>query len=623
MNIELLEIRDFMQELPLLRGVKHDALDRLVRRIAIHYLRRGSEFPPADDDPSSLYILRQGAVELRNHEGALLQKLAEGDCYSEQCHAAAAAGGTLRGHCSEDTLLYLLPCEALEPLYQQQPELRDRVQRNRSERLQHASLEFTPLGVTQNRLMQLDAAQLIDRPATTVAPDTSAREAAEVMTREQVSAIVIMEREQLVGILTDKDLRMRLLAVGLSAQTPVREIMTERLHQLDAETPAFEALLLMARLNIHHLPVMQHGRLLGLLTHGDLVRYESANAVYLIEELRRSHRLEQLIELARQLPEVQRHLVASNISSYHLGWTLAAIVDTLTRQLLTLAEARLGPPPVPYCWLASGSLARRELTVGSDQDHALLLDERYAEAQHGEYFKQLSEFVTDALAQCGFARCPGEVMASNPQWRQTLGQWQHTFDGWIQSPEPKAVMLASNFFDLRPLAGEIELFAPLQQYALRAAQENRIFIAHLAANALRRRPPLGFFRHFLLEHGGEHANTLDLKLRGIIPIVDIARLHALAAALPEVGTRERLQAAAKAGVMSSQGGVELQQAWEFINTLRLRHQSEQLLRATPLDNHLAPTSLSALDRDHLKDSFAVIRDFQKSLEQRYQSARIA
>jgi CBS domain-containing protein len=363
MEIELLEIRDFVEGLPAFRGLDGEALRALVQQIAIRYLRRGSEFPPPGGE-ASLYIVRQGAIELRNSAGTLLRKLAEGEAFGERCHERGTAPDEMIGHCSEDTLLYLIPCTALEPLFPQQPELRRLLEPNRSARLQQARLEFTPEGVTQSSLLHLSVAQLIDRPATTITPATSAREAAEVMSREQVSAIVVMEQERLAGILTDKDLRMRLLAVGLSAQTPVREIMTERLQCLDAETPAFEALLTMARLNIHHLPVLKQGRLLGLLTHGDLVRYESANAVYLIEEMRRSTKVEQLIELSRQLPEVQRHLVASHISSYHLGWTLSAIVDTLCRQLLALAEQQLGEPPIPYCWLASGSLARREITIG-------------------------------------------------------------------------------------------------------------------------------------------------------------------------------------------------------------------------------------------------------------------
>lgn len=621
MEIELLEIRDFVEALPAFRGLDGETLRALVQQIAIRYLRRGSEFPPAGSG-ASLYIVRQGAVELRNHSGSLLRKLAEGEAFGDRCSERGKPQEEVIGHCSEDTLLYLLPCRALEPLYPQQPELRRQLDQNRSARLQQARLEFTPEGVTQSSLLHLSVAQLIDRPATTITPETTAREAAEVMTREQVSAIVVMEREQLTGILTDKDLRMRLLAVGLSAQTPVRDIMTERLQTLDAETPAFEALLTMARLNIHHLPVLQQGRLLGLLTHGDLVRYESANAVYLIEEMRRSHKLEQLIELSHHLPEVQRHLVATDISSYHLGWTLSAIVDTLSRQLISLAEQQLGEAPIPYCWLASGSLARREITVGSDQDHALLLDNRYDEAEHGDYFRQFSEIVTSGLEQCGLPLCPGGVMASNPQWRQSLAQWQQTFAGWIESPEPKAMMLASNFFDLRPLGGARELFEQLQASVLQRAKTNQIFIAHLAANALHHRPPLGFFRHFLLEHGGEHADTFDLKLRGTIPIVDIARLHALAAGLPQVNTRDRLRAAVDAVVMSPQGGEDLQQAYEFINTLRLRHQSERLLAGEPVDNYLNPASLSALDRDHLKECFSLIRDFQHTLEQRYQSGRI-
>ena len=622
MDIELLEIRDFIEGLPTFRGIQTDALKSLVEQISIRYLRRASDFPPIDDEQQTLYIVRQGAIELRNSEGALVQKLAEGDCFTDRCHSSTEHGAVVSGHCSEDTLLYLLPCSALEPLFQQQPELRDRLARNRSERLRHASLEFTPGGVSQSTLMQFSVAHLIDRPATSVTPDVTAQQAAEVMTREQVSAIVIVEKQKLVGILTDKDLRMRLLAVGLSAQTPVGEIMTERLKTLDAETPAFEALLMMARLNIHHLPVLEHGKILGLLTHSDLVRYESANAVYLIEEIRRSDQLTQLVELSRQLPEVQRHLVATNISSYHLGWTLAAIADTLTQQLVAIAEKQLGPPPLPYCWLASGSLARREITVGSDQDHALLLDDGHDQAKHGDYFRQLSDIVTEGLAQCGFSRCPGGVMASNPEWRQPLRQWLDNFEGWIETPEPKAMMLASNFFDLRPISGQHDLFEQLHKQVLQSARSNQIFLAHMAANALHHRPPLGFFRNFLVEHGGEHANTFDLKLRGIIPIVDIARLHALAGGLHHANTQERLQAAADAGVMSRQGAQDLQQAYEFINTLRLRHQSEQLIRGETPDNYQDPSSLSALDRDHLKECFTLISDFQKTLEQRYQTERI-
>ncbi len=622
MDIELLEIRDFIEGLPTFRGINRAALNTLVPQITIRYLRRSSHFPPSDDSDAAIHIVRQGAIELRNPEGVLQQKLAEGDCYSNLCSDSEAETPNLHGHCSEDTLLYLIPCSALQPLFQQQPELRTQMARSRSERLQHASLEFTPIGMSQNSLMQLSAAHLIDHPATIVSPETSAREAAEIMTREQASAIVIMAQEQLLGILTDKDLRMRLLAAGLSAQTPVREIMTERLHKLDAETPAFEALLMMARLNIHHLPVLQRGRLLGLLSHSDLVRYESANAVYLVEELRRAQQQEKLVELSRQLPEVQRHLVATNISSYHMGWTLSAISDTLTQQLLKLSEQQLGPAPIPYCWLSVGSMARRELTIASDQDHALLLHDDYEPQHHGDYFATLCESVSNGLERCGFVRCPGDVMSSNPQWRQPLHQWLNIFQQWIDSPSPRAMMLASNFFDLRPVAGQAELFEKLHREVLQAASGNQIFITHMAANALHHKPPLGFFRNFLLERSGEHANTFDLKLHGILPIVDIARLHALSAALPEVNTTDRLQAAAEAGVMSSQGAVDLQQAYEFINTLRLRHQSEQLLAGAPPDNHLDPASLSALDRDHLKECFTLISDFQQTLEQRYQTGRI-
>ncbi len=615
MDIELLEIRDFIEGLPTFRGANAEAMYSLAGTISIAYQRRGSVFPPQSDTPM-LYILRQGAVELRNDKGALWRKLAEGECYCNACEDEAPLE-RVSGHCSEDTLLYQIPCEAMHALYREQPELRRNLQRDRSERLREATLEYAAEGLGQGSLMQLAAGHLIDRAATTIDIGASAQQAAERMGEAEVSAIVITEGERLLGILTDKDLRKRLVAQGLPAETPVRELMTAEPQTLESDTPAFEAKLLMARSNIHHLPVMREGQLIGLLTHGDLIRYESGNPVYLIEEMRRSHQLEQLAELSRQLPEVQLHLVASNINSYHLGWTLAAIADTVTRQIITLTERELGPPPVAYCWVASGSLARRELGVGSDQDNALLLDNNYDEKQHGDYFRRFSEQVTDGLARCGFPLCPGDMMARTPRWRRSISQWQELFREWIENPDPKAMMLASNFFDLRAIAGERELFEQLQQDILGRASKNRIFIAHLASNALQHRPPLGFFRNFLLEHGGEHAHAFDLKLRGTIPIVDIARLQALAAGLPQVNTLDRLKACAQASAISPQGAEDLSQAYEFINTLRLRHQSECIQAGEEPDNHLDPATLSALDRDHLKECFALIAEFQKTLQMRY------
>ena len=272
--------------------------------------------------------------------------------------------------------------------------------------------------------------------------------------------------------------------------------------------------------------------------------------------------------------------------------------------------------------MTGGSLARFEQTALSDQDNCLLMDDAFSPEAHGEYFKTLSEDVCEGLNRCGYVYCPGEIMAMTPKWRQPLAQWKKYFDSWIDQPEPKALMHASIFFDLRRLHGDVPLFRQLQAYVLEKAQTNAIFHAFMASNALTHTPPLGFFRNFVLVKDGEHDKTLDLKHSGVIPIVDIARVYALAGGIVEVNTRERLEAAEEKGLMSASGASDLRTALEFIGTVRLRHQAGQIRQGVAPDNFVPPSALSHLERKHLKDAFGVVRTMQSFLGQRYQTGHL-
>jgi CBS domain-containing protein len=313
-------------------------------------------------------------------------------------------------------------------------------------------------------------------------------------------------------------------------------------------------------------------------------------------------------------------MVAAGATPRHLGRAVGAVVDALTRRLVQLAEAELGPAPCPFAWLAFGSQARHEQSVLSDQDNGLLLSDDGA--GHEAWFERLARFVNDGLDACGFARCPGDVMASNPMWRQPLRGWRHHFDGWIGRPETKALMHASIFFDLRAAAGDESLAAALQAHFLAKLRGNEVFLALLAANAIRHPPPLGFFRGFVLVRGDEHAETLDLKRGGMMPIIELARIHALAAGSSALGTVERLREAAERRTLSRDGAEDLEDALAFVSTLRARHQAEQIKRGLPPDNHVRPDELSPLERSQLKDAFGVIRRQQEALAQIYRARSI-
>jgi CBS domain-containing protein len=621
MDVELIEIQEFLASHPPFAQLPEEALAQVPRQLEVRYLRRGTSFPPPDDESPYLYIVRRGAVELRKGT-ELVGKLAEGDLFDGRCRAPGSGVGLI-GNTAEDSLVYALPCGDLERLRAAHTGFAEHFEQSATERLRKA-LEIVTEGHSagSGRLMTVTARDLLRRAALTADPDISIREAASLMSENRLSALLLTEAEGLAGIITDRDLRNRCVAVGLPTDRPVREIMTASIRTIDADTLGFQALIRMTQLNVHHLPVTDDGELIGMLSTTDFTRFQSTSAVYLVGDIHKAESIDSLVSVSAKVPELQVQLINSGATGSHVGQAVSAITDAITQRLLELAEAELGPPPVPYAWLIGGSQARREQSSHSDQDNALLIDDSMSKDDDA-YFRQLAERVNDGLNACGYVYCPGEVMAKTARWRQPLAVWRRYFEQWIQRPDPKALMFASVFFDLRALRDPAGLFDSLHQQVLELSQQNRIFIAYMAANALKHRPPLGFFRNFVLIHGGDHNHTFDIKHRGSVPIIDLARVYALSAGLPQINTIERLEAAADTNALSHDGSANLIDAFELIGTLRMRHQAEQLRHGQQADNFLAPEQLSPLERGHLKDSFRLIDTMQETLGQRHQAGRFA
>lgn len=619
MEIELIEIREFLAERTPFDALPAETLDHLPRDLEVRYLRRGSAFPPPDADSAFLYIVRSGAVELRDEDGNLITKLGEGDYDTTACQLVDFSG-TRTGATVEDTLLYLLPCDKLRALRSSSRDFDRHFTESLRERLKQAVSRIQDVDSSEVAHMAVAVEQLLRKEPVTIAADASIREAAQVMSKHKVSSVMVMEDERLVGLVTDRDLRTRCVAAALSGEQPVKRIMTAQIETIDRKSLMIHALMTMTRLHVHHLPVMDGERLVGMLTATDLTRHHSTNAAYIATDIRKASSIEDLSQASARLPELQLQLSNAGASALHIGEAVSCITDSLTSRLIEMAEERLGPAPVPYAWAAGGSQARREQSSHSDQDNALILSDEY-QPEHDAYFEALAKYVSDGLDACGFYYCPGDAMATNPKWRQTVSAWRGYYADWIDKPDPMALMLASIFFDLRVVHGDQALYRALQQEILEKTRGNRIFIAYMASNALKHRPPLGFFRTFVLVHDGEHDDTLDIKHRGVVPITDVARVYALSEGLTPVNTTERLRAAVEAGALSKDMGESLEDALEFIATLRIRHQAAQIRRGQKADNYLPPAELSSLEREHLKDAFKVIQSIQETIDNRYQVAR--
>lgn len=616
MEVELLEIRQFLEQRPPFNFLDDEQLDALPADMEIRYLRRGSKFPPED---GYLYIVRSGAIELRDQEGEICEKIAEGDIYTTSCQLLNFRR-ECRGATAEDTLVYIMTCDRLKQLCKASDAFNKHFSASVKDRLKQAITAVQQGDSGDISIMSVEVGELLRMEPITVDANATIQDTARVMSDRNVSSVMAMESGKLVGVVTDRDLRRRCVAVGRSGDEPVSAIMTRDPVTIQQSSLMVQALMTMTRLHIHHLPVMNGDQLVGMVTATDLARQQSTNSAYLAVDIRKAKNLADLVKASNRLPDLQLQLASASATALHIGEAISSITDSLTVRMIEMAEEQLGPPPVPYVWMAGGSQARHEQSSHSDQDNALLISNDY-QPEHEAYFEKLARFVNDGLNECGFVYCPGDAMASNPKWRQPLKVWKSYFKKWIETPQPMALMLSSIFFDLRPVHGDHALFNRLQKKVLKWTQENRIFIAYMAANALQHRPPLGFFRTFVVIHGGKHDDTFDIKHRGIVPITDLARVYALSEGLMPVNTTDRLQAAMESGALSRDMGESLEDALEFIASLRIRHQADQIRRNAAPDNYLDPDKLSRLEREHLKDAFKVIQSMQSALEHRYQAGR--
>ena len=466
-------------------------------------------------------------------------------------------------------------------------------------------------------LMTTPVRALIKRAPITLPPQATIRDAAQLMSEQRVSSVLIVEQEHLFGVVTDRDLRNRVLAAGLDSARPIMDIATLAPMSIDVQNPAFDALLLMARHNIHHVPVLDGQRIVGMITATDLTEQHSTSAVYLAGDIYKQSTVEGLQRASGKIKRLQQSLAAAEASAYSTGHIITAITDAITTRLLQLGEAQLGPAPIDYVWVAAGSQARNEQTAKSDQDNCMVLDDSFDEAAHGAYFKALAQFVCDGLDACGYIYCPGEMMAMTDTWRQPRQRWAEYFARWTSQPDPKSLMLTCVFFDMRAIHGNTRLLDGLRSDVLRRTQGNSLFLAHMVGNALTHTPPLGMFKAISPIRSGEHKGKIDLKHTGVVPIVDLARVYALAGGDTAVNTHDRLMSAAMGGAISEQSARDLRDALEFLAFTRIQHQARQITRGEAPSNYLNPDDLSNFERTQLKDAFTVVQALQSVLGQRF------
>jgi len=630
MEVEQVEIRNHLQKFPPFSALAKQRLDEIARQVEIAYFRAGAQIIAGGQEIHDLHYVRSGSVEIHRRSGEVYNRLGEGELFGQ---LALMTGQPARFavRALEDTLVYFIPEALFRTLFEEVEAFADFVEVEDRTRLRQAAT----VRAEASEFATVRVGRLVRSAPVTVTESTRIRDVAAAMSEHDVSALAVVagsgdaadansraaggKGSPIIGIVTNEDLVTRVLARGMDHERPVSEVMTRDPVAIGADDFLFQALNMMLRHNIHFLPVMSRGKLAGVIDLADVVGLETQNSLFVVRSIFLRDSVEELRELLPAVSASFVRMVNEDANSHMIGSAMAAIGRSFKQRLLELGEKRLGAPPVPYCLLALGSMARDEQIMYSDQDNAMVLHDDYDAKRHGKYFRSLANFVCDGLAELGYRYCKGGFMAGNERWRQPLKAWKKDFAKWIEQPKAQALLHGSVFFDLDGVAGEVRMAEELNQFVAERASQSSRFLGCMARNAQNRTPPLGFFKDFVLEKSGRYARTLNLKRRGTAPLVDVIRVHALASASQSQNSFRRLDDILAAGFLTSGMANDLRDALEFISIIRTRHQAFDIEAGRAPNNNIDPETLSSLERRTLKDAFTVLSNAQKFIKFRYRA----
>lgn len=620
---------DFFRNTMPFKELSDDVLFSLAKHCRIDFFPKGTRLLTYNESKiTHLYLIQRGGVKafITDAEGKIVLKDYRG------VGANIGALGIIRGtranlniETVEDTFCFLLPREILLNLVQEYSVIAHFYLKSFSDNVVATAYSelrrnrMTRRSTEALYLFSVTAGELIKTPHAT-SGTTTIQEAASSMTKHDIGSLLIYgadDSDSIVGIITDTDLRTKVIAEGRDYQEPVTAIMSQPLKTVQYQTLCFDVLLKMMSTGIHHLGVEQNGQIVGVVTSHDVMVQQGNSPYYLFKEIVAQTNFQGLYPLGQKISAIIRNLINEGAKAGNITRMIAILNDQIVFRILSLLEEQMGPPPVKYCWLLMGSEGRREQTFKTDQDNALVYADPENDAQLREakdYFRTFAERAIEHLVHCGYPLCKGDVMARNPKWCQPLSVWKSYFLHWINAPDPQELLNSTIFFDFRCGFGTEQLAIDLRDYLIEQSQKKELLTFHLGRQCIANRAPLSFFNNFIVEKNGDHRDMLDIKVRGLTPFVDFARTLALKHGVRETNTLDRLRSLRTEEKIPQDLYNATVDAYELQMQLRVIHQLSQIEKGDTPDNFIHPEHLTDLEKRMLKDAFTVIEKTQAFLE---------
>ncbi|MEW6349952.1 MAG: putative nucleotidyltransferase substrate binding domain-containing protein [Thermodesulfobacteriota bacterium] len=615
----------FLRRLMPFRGVPIESLRELARGAMLAFypdneviLKQGV------DEPHYLFLVERGAVRVYQDVAeavpVLVDYRGEGSSFGvSQLVKSSKSPWTVQA--AEDTFCYLLRKEAFVEFAQTNPLfLQNYFQAFSQELLGKAYSEwhFETLQAKADHGLYLHGATVGEMPlapAEKIDESLPVHLAAAFMARHDLSLVLVCDHAgNVVGLFGDKHIRERVAAKRDDYDQPVRDFMDSPVFTISHKISCSDAISEMMRRNTQYLLVERESGIAGLVAQRDLSLFHTVSPFDLLGEIDAQMRVEDLHGISNRIPEVVASLLEVGAKANAIAGIISVLNEHLVGRILTLVVEEIGPPPVEFCWVVMGSEGREEQTFRTDQDNGLLYEDPGEDRRLMQscllYFRNLGNRVVDHLVKCGFPLCKGEFMASKSTWRKPYSVWSDYFDYWISASGDEDTLHAKIFFDFRSGIGNRTLADRLRNCVADKARRHPTFIRQLARDSLNIKPPLSFFRNFIVEGDGEHKDRLDLKMRGLVPIVDFARVLTLKHGLRTTNTANRLSSLAEAGHLPARLGGDILEAYELLMQVRLVNQMRLIGQGLEPHNFVDPAELSDLEKHTLKGAFGVISEMQ-------------
>jgi len=586
-----------------------------------HHYKDMTLFVQGKTSLNYVYIVFQGRLEqyiLEDNEKSVRSFINEKEIYGALSILFNKGISIRTVRCLEDVILYRLPKDIFLELCSKNVEFTQYFSTLFGQNIQekpylsliaqscHTQEEGLSSGFLNRSLSNISMRDVVSCPV-----DWTVHEAAKLMTEKKQSAIVVRDNNgNHVGLLTDHDLREKVLAGHGNVNVFVSEVMSSPLVTISSSAQIFEAILQMMQYNIKHLAITDESdKLHGMATDQDLLLAQGRSPVFLMHEVQKAETVEEMALRQKQLPNVVGVLIEEGARAEHLNRVITSFSDAILKKVIRLSLQETGPPPVKFVFMILGSEGRKEQTLKTDQDNAIIFEDvpKSEQKEVQDYFLNLGEKVCYRLDQAGYDYCEFNIMAQNPQWCQPLSQWKSYFHNWIYNASPEDLLKASIFFDFRAGYGEQDLIDKLWDELQTYLSGWVGFFRHLAENALHFKPPLDFFGNFVLKSKGKKKNVLDIKTPMRL-MVDFARIYSLKNGIPYTNTLERLQEMQLRKILDLEDFEDITYAYSYMMQIRLNHQVNNLIeRQIPADNDVQPKELTHVEQQALKEALKRIR----------------